>query len=134
MDQSQYYEEQQAQVQQPRVTFSDLFERYLNHHLSESFMNKSISTGLANEVEFLLVSKVKELINKCAFSLEEKTYSFISKMYLSDIEINNLRPFSINKIEAAKEISDSDLSMLAKLFFDNEIGDTANEELRRRSK
>lgn len=132
MDQSQYYEEQ-AQVQ-PQVTFSDLFERYLNHHLIESFKNKSLSTGIANEIEGLLYNKVREMVNKCKFTLEDTTYRFIAKMYLSDIEVNGLRPFQIKKDEQIKEISDSDLSMLAKLFFDNEIGDTANEELRVRAR
>lgn len=134
MDQTQNYSEQQGMPQQ-KVTFSDLFERYLNHHLSETFANKSMSsTGLVDEVEFLLYNKVRELINKCQFTLEENSYRFISKLYLSDIEINGLRPFSIDKLETAKSVSDSDLSMLAKLFFDNEIGDLANEELRRREK
>lgn len=128
MDQSQYYEDQ-PQVQ-PQVTFSDLFERYLNHHLAESFQNKSLSTGIGNEIEGLLYNKVREMVNKCQFTLDDNTYRFIAKMYLSDIEVNGLRPFQIRKNEEVKEVSDSDLSMLAKLFYDNEIGDTANDELR----
>jgi hypothetical protein len=127
-------EEQNFTPQQQRMTFSDLFEKYLNHHLVESFKNKSMSTGLAIEVEHMLYEKVRTLVNKCNFSLEENTYKFISKMYLSDIEINGLRPFSIEKYSESKLVSDADLSMLTKLFFDNEIGDVANEELRRRSK
>ena len=127
-------EEQNFAPQQQRMTFSDLFEKYLNHHLVESFKNKSMSTGLAIEVEHMLYEKVRTLVNKCNFSLEENTYKFISKMYLSDIEINGLRPFSIEKYSESKLVSDADLSMLTKLFFDNEIGDVANEELRRRSK
>jgi len=130
----QYEMEEQEYAPQQRMTFSDLFEKYLNHHLVESFKNKSMSTGLANEVEHMLYEKVRDMVNRCKFTLEDKTYRFISRIYLSDIEVNGLRPFSIDKYSESKEVSDGDLSMLTKLFFDNEIGDVANEELRRRSK
>jgi hypothetical protein len=99
-------------------TFSDIFEEYLNFHLSD-FCGKNLNNVTFVQITNLVFEKTREIFHKCEFSFSENALRFLSDIYSNDIEING------NKIEHTKStnryrIENGELDMLEQMFFDRD--------------